>query len=32
MQALANILNAQKKKQTGKVYYFHEGEHLVKFK
>ena len=32
MQVLANILNARKKKQTGKVYYFHEGEHLVKFK
>ena len=26
------ILNGRKKKQTGKVYYFHEEEHLVKFK
>ena len=31
MQALVYILNERKKKQTGKVYYFHEGEHL-KFK
>ena len=32
MQALAYILNGQKKKQSGKTYYFHEGKHLVKFK
>ena len=30
MQSLVYILNGQKKKQTGKVYYFHKGEHLVK--
>ena len=32
MQAFVYILNGWKKKQTGKVYYFHEVEHLVKFK
>ena len=32
MEALVYNLNGQKKKQTGKVYYFEEGEHLVKFK
>ena len=32
MQALVYTLNGRKKNQTGKVYYFHEGEHLVKFK
>ena len=32
MQALVYILNEWKKKQKQKVYYFHEGEHLVKFK
>ena len=30
MQTLVYILKGQKKKQTGKVYYFHEGEHLDK--
>ena len=25
-------LNGRKKKQTGTVYYFHKGEHFVKFK
>ena len=32
MQALVCIFNGWKKNQTGKAYYFHEGEHLVKFK
>ena len=32
MQELVYILNGRKKKNTGKVYYFHKGEHLVKFK
>ena len=32
MQELVCILNGRKKKNTGKVYYFHKGEHLVKFK
>ena len=32
MQALVCIFNGRKKNQTGKAYYFHEGEHLVKFK
>ena len=32
MESLVYILNGRKKNQTGKVYYFHEGEHLVKFK
>ena len=31
MQVLVYILNGRKKKQTGKVYYFHKGEHLVQF-
>ena len=32
MQVLVYIFKGQKKQQTGKVYYFQEGEHLVKFK
>ena len=32
LKMLVHILNGRKKKNTGKVYYFQEGEHLVKFK
>ena len=32
MYVFVYILNGLKKKPTGEVYYFHKGEHLVKFK